>query len=126
VEDGLVKKNLLFVLAMLLLVACGGSDSPTGPSTGTIVFVSGDTCGAGDWGAVTVDIDGLRAGTFEFAGNRELARITVSAGQQHRVFVEVAKPRFNSYGPYTAYSAWEKEAPSLKAGQTYTITLICS
>jgi uncharacterized protein YcfL len=30
-----MKRNLLFVLAMVLLVACGGSDSTTGPATAT-------------------------------------------------------------------------------------------
>jgi hypothetical protein len=118
-----MKRTLLFVLAMLLLVACG---SPTGPSTGTIVFLMGNTCGAGDWGSATVDIDGRLAGTFEFEGNRELARIPVSAGQKHRVFVELAIPRFTNSGLMTSFKSWSEVAPSIKAGQTYTLSLGCS
>ena len=119
-----MKTTLLFVLAIMLLVACG---SPTGPSTGTIVFVFGDTCGAGDWGSVTVYIDGGSAGTFEAAGYRELGRITVSAGQQHRVIVELASPRLNNYGSYDlVYSRWDPTPVTLKAGETSTIRLNCS
>ncbi len=123
-----MKRTLLFALAMLLLVACGCSDSPTGLSTGTIVFVlDGDTCGTANRGSMTLYIDGSSVGTFEAAGNRELGRITVSAGQQHRVIVELASPRLNNYGSYDlVYSRWDPTPVTLKAGETSTIRLNCS
>ena len=109
-----MKKTLLFALAMLLLVACGGSDSPTGPSTGTIVFVlDGDTCGTANRGSMTLYIDGSSVGTFEAAGNRESPRYTVSAGQH-----TVSATLWDS-------GTWGPQTVTVKAGKTYTQTLTC-
>ena len=105
---------MLFALAMLLLVACGGSDSPTGPSTGTIVFVlDGDTCGTANRGSMTLYIDGSSVGTFEAAGNRESPRYTVSAGQ-HTVSATL-----------WGYGTWGPQTVTVKAGKIFAQTLTC-
>lgn len=106
-------RRLLFVLATVMLIACGG-DSATAPQNGTVYFkVDALTCTGS--GQIALVIDGSIVGTETLAAGQQSQGYVTPAGQHILGARETASGGF----------VWPNQTATVPANSTYTAVLTC-
>tara|TARA_Y100000590_G_scaffold265949_1_gene298735 strand:+ start:2024 stop:2371 length:348 start_codon:yes stop_codon:yes gene_type:complete len=115
-----MKNYSLSLLAVVLPVVFGCSDSTTDPSSmldsspGAIVFkLDAETCGTAPKGTMTLYIDGSAVGSFIAEGGKSSPSYTVSAGS-HQVSATLE-----------GFGTWIAVTVNVSSGTTYTHSFTC-